>query len=289
MPGMQDLKQFLCSMARNAVWLSIAGGDGPEVGHFGGLPDVPSDFVWPYFETDTFDDDTVKPRPLSFLAQFDCTALAELDRDGLLPREGVLSLFYEMGSQRGGFDPQDAGCARVYWFPEGAALHPAPFPEDLPDFGRLSRFPIRGASEADYPAYQDAESAMPDKDFPEKASMFDQYDEVVAALRKEERNGALHKLLGWPNIIQNNMTQECELVSRGHYCGSTWNRIPAEGRREAEQTSLEKWLLLFQLDSFTQGEFSLDFGDCGSIYFYIRTEDLAARRFDRVWLIMQCY
>ena len=35
--------------------------------------------------------------------------------------------------------------------------------------------------------------------------------------------------------------------------------------------------------------FSLDFGDCGSIYFYIRKDDLAARRFERAWLILQCY
>lgn len=28
------------------------------------------------------------------------------------------------------------------------------------------------------------------------------------------------------------------------------------------------------------------FGDCGHIYFYITKEDLAARRFDRVWLIL---
>ena len=36
------------------------------------------------------------------------------------------------------------------------------------------------------------------------------------------------------------------------------------------------------------GDFELMFGDCGRIYFYIRREDLAQRRFDRVWLIQQC-
>ena len=30
------------------------------------------------------------------------------------------------------------------------------------------------------------------------------------------------------------------------------------------------------------------FGDCGRIYFYIRREDLLARRFDRAWLVLQC-
>jgi uncharacterized protein YwqG len=30
-------------------------------------------------------------------------------------------------------------------------------------------------------------------------------------------------------------------------------------------------------------------GDLGMLYYWIREEDLAARRFDRVWGISQCY
>ena len=44
-------------------------------------------------------------------------------------------------------------------------------------------------------------------------------------------------------------------------------------------------MLLFQLDTVEQGNFELMFGDCGHIYFYITKEHLAARRFDRIWLI----
>ena len=85
------------------------------------------------------------------------------------------------------------------------------------------------------------------------------------------------------------MPQQCELVRRGYYLGSNWNDIPEAVRRETEETAREDWLLLFQLDSGVCTEdFSLDFGDCGCIYYYIRREDLAARRFDRVWLIQQC-
>jgi len=29
-------------------------------------------------------------------------------------------------------------------------------------------------------------------------------------------------------------------------------------------------------------------GDMGMLYFWIRAEDLAARRFERVWMILQC-
>ena len=48
-------------------------------------------------------------------------------------------------------------------------------------------------------------------------------------------------------------------------------------------------MLLFQLDTVELGDFELMFGDCGHIYFYITKEDLAARRFDRIWLVLQCY
>ena len=48
-------------------------------------------------------------------------------------------------------------------------------------------------------------------------------------------------------------------------------------------------MLLFQLDIVECGDFELMFGDCGHIYFYITKEDLAARRFDQIWLVLQCY
>ena len=76
---MEDLKALLTSLARSAVRLDIGAGEGPEIGQFGGMPDLPEGFAWPHFVTDTYLDDEVKPRPLAFLAQFDCAALAGLD------------------------------------------------------------------------------------------------------------------------------------------------------------------------------------------------------------------
>ena len=62
------------------------------------------------------EDETVKPRPLAFLAQFDCASLAPLDREGLLPKTGLLSFFYELGSQRWGYDPKDCDCRSAFRF-----------------------------------------------------------------------------------------------------------------------------------------------------------------------------
>lgn len=296
-----DIAAALQKMSRNALRLEICGQNGAAAGRFGGVPDVPPDFVWPVYETDTFDDKEKKPRPLSFLAQFDCAALAPMDTEGLLPAGGVLSFFYELGSQAWGFTPEDAGCSRVYWFPDKAALSPAVFPQDLDEDYRLPPLEIRARRETQYPDFSDFSVAFPDVAHPayweEVRGGWDgfceEFEQIREKLQKHETSGneafSFHRLLGWPDIIQNNMTCECELVSRGYYCGSSWKDIPQKDISEAKLNSLQDWQLLFQLDSIEYRDFCLDFGDCGSIYFYIRREDLTARRFDRIWLVLQCY
>ena len=89
-------------------------------------------------------------------------------------------------------------------------------------------------------------------------------------------------------MIQNSMFSECDLVTQGYYLGNGWIKIPKEVSQRAKESALDRWMLLLQLDTVECGDFELMFGDCGHIYFYITKEDLAARRFDRVWLILQC-
>lgn len=249
---------------------------------FGGRPDVPADFIWPVFETDTREDDQVKERPLAFLAQFDCAQLAPLDPEGLLPKEGLLSFFYELESQRWGYDPKDAGCARVFWF-EGP-LAPAEFPAELEEDFRLPEMAAQLSGATDAPDFQDACPAL---EYPWTANDYRAFDQARRELGMDYPANR-SQLLGWPDIIQNNMTLQCELISRGYYLGGSWEKIPLEERSALRTPSVRDWQLLFQLDTVENGDFELMFGDCGRIYFYIRREDLAQRRFDRVWLIQQC-
>ena len=248
----------------------------------GGRPDVPADFIWPVFETDTREDDQVKERPLAFLAQFDCAQLAPLDPEGLLPKEGVLSFFYELESQRWGYDPKDAGCARVFWF-EGP-LAPAEFPAELEEDFRLPEMAAQLSGGTDAPDFQDACPAL---EYPWTANDYRIFDQARRELGMDYPANR-SQLLGWSDIIQNNMTLQCELISRGYYLGGSWEKIPLEERSALRTPSVRDWQLLFQLDTVENGDFELMFGDCGRIYFYIRREDLAQRRFDRVWLIQQC-
>lgn len=274
----------LGSMCRNAIRLEIGGRAEPVTGRtrFGGVPDVPKGFEWPMFVTDTYDDGEVRPRPLAFLAQFDCGELSAFDKEGLLPKTGLLSFFYELESMRWGFDPKDGGCCRVFWFEDVHGLSPARVPDSLGGDYRFPALGIAAQTANSYPGYEDFSV---NREF--DMGGWDAFKEVCGQLGTAETE-SYSKLLGWPDVIQNNMTTECELVARGYYLGNTWEDIPKAEVEEAKQTSPEEWRLLFQLNTVERGDFELMLGDCGSIYFYIRKEDLADRRFDRVWLILQC-
>lgn len=294
-----ELRELLESMKRNCIRLTIETPMEQQLGssRFGGTPDVPEDFIWLVFETDSFDDDQVKPRPLAFLAQFNCAELAALDTEELLPKTGLLSFFYEIDSSRWGYDPADAGCTRVYWFAQVDNLKAAAYPADLPEDYRFPCLKIEARADLSLPDWQDFElqygnlEADGTQQRGGKREIELDYDglaEEKVLLGHEGADGG-SQLLGWPFVIQNNMTRECELVSRGHYLGGLWEKIPQQDIEEATKNSLDKWLLLFQLDTVTSGDFELMFGDCGLLYFYIRREDLAKRDFSRVWVILQCY
>lgn len=280
------IEQELKNLCLNSVTLEISGEARHSVGatRFGGKPDVPAGFEWPYFETDTIDDKKVKSRPLAFLAQFNLSEISQYDTENLLPRSGTLAFFYELGSQRWGLDIKDKGCAKVFWFHEWEDLSPAEFPEDLAEDFRLPAINITAKPEKSYPRYEDF--------YLNRTGYSDMMDDFEAA---EKNLGIVYpencsKLLGWADDIQGNMTSECEFIARGYSSDGVSNsdKFPKEEHKKIED-STDDWTLLFQLDTVEQEGFELMFGDGGRIYFYIRKEDLRAKRFDRVWLVLQCY
>ena len=180
----------------------------------------------------------------------------------------------------------------MYWFPDKAVLRPAAFPEDLEEYCRFPSLSIRGRAANEFPGYEEF-AALPDLLVPCRGkgqNPWKVFEELRAALPAyEEAPPPWHRLLGWPGIVQSCMAQDCALVSRGYYTGCGYRDIPEGVLKETERAFLDEWRLLLQLDSgVSGGGFSLVFGASGSIYFYIRKEDLAARRFDRVWLVLQC-
>ena len=278
-----ELKNRLKKTLRNSIRLNIEGKAGLKVGstRFGGQPDLPDAFEWPYYEGEGFDGET-KNRPLSFIAQFNLEEIAAYDTEKSLPQKGLLSFFYETSSMKWGFDPKDEGCAKVFYFEEISELKTAEFPTELESDFRFPPIKITAKAED---SYQDFPDFILKND--KLVKCWEEYDRAAESLKINVPNNS-SKLLGWADIIQGNMTADCELVSREYYLGHGWEKVTPQDRQEAIQSSSENWLLLFQLDSVENDGFELMFSDCGRIYYYIRKEDLAAKRFDRVWLVLQC-
>ncbi len=279
-----DYKNEIIKMMRNSIALDIGGEGNCSVGatRFGGVPDVPHNFQWQYYNGKGI---TPAPRPLAFIAQFNCEELSQYDKENLLPDKGVLSFFYDLNYECWGFDPKDKGSARVFWFENVEELKPAKLPEDLDEACRLPCLSIKLHSTPSYPAFEDFSLTRDNM-----IRHWDEFDMSVGRIDIEKRD-VNHKLLGWPMVIQNNMTMECELIKRGYYLGGAWDNITPQDKQESIDHSLKDWILLFELDSFTDTDkdYELMLGDEGSLYFYIRREDLEKRNFDDIWLIFQCF
>ena len=248
---------------------------------FYGTPDLPADFDWPYYKGTDFEGVT-KNRPLAFLAQINLGEAAQYDRTGLLPKTGVLSFFYETMSMEWGFEPGHKGYARVYYFKETEQLVSTAIPAETKEWSVGEQALT----------FADAVSLLSSFAYSRRSGKevdWDTYNELRA---KFGYDAAAHednpmKMLGYADEIQGEMEPECELYSRDIE-GDVHARCFEEEDADPVETSVERWVLLLQMGTVTDGETELMYGDCGLIYFWIRKEDLAARNFDRVHLILQC-
>ncbi|GAA0211917.1 YwqG family protein [Selenomonas dianae] len=248
---------------------------------FYGTPDLPADFAWPYYKGTDFEGVT-KNRPLAFLAQINLGEAAQYDRTGLLPKTGVLSFFYETMSMEWGFEPGHKGYARVYYFPETEQLVSTEIPAETKEWSVGEQALT----------FADAVSLLSSFAYSRRSGKevdWDTYNELRAEFGYD---AAAHednpmKMLGYADEIQGEMEPECELYSRDIE-GDVHARRPEEEDADPVETSVDRWVLLLQMGTVTDEDTELMYGDCGLIYFWIRKEDLAARNFDRVHLILQC-
>ena len=271
---MIDIKKELLKTARDSIRLEI-GGAVKGLTKFGGKPDVPEDFEWAYYNG----------RPLAFLMQLDLSEMPPAPHPHhllWLPNTGVLSFFYELETKPQSVDDEDFGFVRVYWFEDKTALHGTEFPDDLKAEYRLPALKITARSEKSYQSYPDF--------LLQRAKLVEDWESFERAQNSIgiDDSGNRSKMLGWADPIRGNMTADCELMSRGYFLGDGQGRseITPLDRQEAEQWSAKDWVPLLQLDTVTDGDFSLDFGG-GRIYFYIRRDDLADRNFKNIMLFLQ--
>ena len=107
--GLDEHAEAIVALARPAISLFPDDGGGSRT-RFGGDPDLPADAPWPEWKTG----------PLAFVCQIALDELAPLESEGALPTAGSLAFFYDAEGVRPdgeggiwGFDPEDAGGARV--------------------------------------------------------------------------------------------------------------------------------------------------------------------------------
>jgi uncharacterized protein YwqG len=259
-----EIKDAVKPYAKPALHLKYNNSFGP-FSKLGQMPRVPKEFEWPEWNG----------KPLAFLLQL---KFSEINKDGYLPHlptSGLLYVFYDEEQSTWGFDPQDKGSWRLLFFDEGDALKERRYPKDLGTRYKLR--PVEAFPILTYP--------------PDPPDALSGGDEDKEEAYYEFRSGVYegqpaHHLGGYPDPVQGaDMDLECQLVSNGLYCGDASGyederaRILAEGGRD--------WTLLLQIDSDDGTE--MMWGDSGLLYFWIRKEDLAARNFDDVWMILQCY
>lgn len=261
-----DAGPLLESLARSSVRLRRAAAcpDTDAGSRFGGTALLPGGQAWPA---------TRAGRPLSFLAQVSTADIQVPSGVAVLPADTLLAFFYEAGEQQGwGFHPGDRQFSAVVAVPAAdavAAASPA---------GALA-----------FPAYRMLRrpvTTIPDHGEPsldELGADYDVFRRLYAGLDRDDKP-PWHRMFGWPDLVQNPMQLECQLASNGIYLGD------GKGYRHPRAAELapgaEDWVLLLQLD--TDDKIGWMWGDTGTIYHWIRRQDLLAARFDQAWMIFQC-
>lgn len=270
---------------RNAIHLEISAQQESDISmgasKIGGLPDLPDTLTWPsetriktkrqffFFGKKTI---AAEARPLSFIAQINFAEIKQLDFDDLLPSHGIAYFFYCSDQDSWGYDPAQKDKFRVLFYDgDSSNLKRINFPSDLPDFGKYKPCRVEASQATSLPSLELIDNIF-------KAERDFQFYEHF------EGYAFINKVLGHADVIQNEMELECELVSNGLYCGNSSGFNNPLAKTLAPNA--KNWRLLLQIDS--NDEAGMMWGDLGRLYFWIKTEDLIERRFDRMWMILQC-
>lgn len=246
----------------------------PGASKFGGLPDLPEGVDWPEWNG----------KALAFIAQFNLEEVATFDLERLLPATGMLYFFYDAQMETWGDTLEDRGGARVlYYDGEVARIKRTPFPETLHEWGR------------DYPACRlemYSQLSLPTGDSihtisleltEEETASYNKLWEWLAGSNDELPD---HRLSGYPRPVQgDDMEELCAWATAGIDVASA-ESYQSERAVELRKTAKD-WQLLLQVDSDNNS--MMMWGDAGTIYYWIKREDLAQHNFEDAWLVLQCY
>lgn len=238
---------------------------------FGGKPPKVADFTWP----------TRDGRVLTFLACVDCAGFPASEDLAWLPRTGCLLFFYDTKEEPWGFDPKDRGGCKVIHLDAGRVDlsttmdPPGNLAEALLPKKVCMGFTLRQLP----PDPQSREMDAADLSIDEGDAFYEYRTSLY-------ENHPRHQVGGYPYAVQSaDMDVECQLVTNGLYCGdpSGYN----DPRAAKLKPGAKDWSLLLQMDS--DDDLGVMWGDCGTLYFWVRREEAKQLNFDNAWVILQCY
>jgi uncharacterized protein YwqG len=234
----------------------------------GGLPDLPDASEWPHRDG----------APLSFLAQINVTALPKFDGLEKLPPNTLLSFFYDARDLIFGWDSNDKSSWRVLASPisSDVPLKRRRRPKGLADEGVFAPCVLFTTVEEDLPDPYSRIIEMLKLTEGEQDAYFHIFEDHIDPRPH-------HKLLGHAEQWQTDMQLDCQLVSNGLSVGTPdWRASP---RRDALEAGASNWRLLLQVD--TDENAGMQWGDLGSLYYWINGSSLESRSFEDAWLFLQ--
>ena len=234
----------------------------------GGVPDLPEGFQWPHW----------KNAPLAFLAQIDLAEIGQQSALPDLPDQGMLHFFYDQEQSTWGFHPDDRGSWRVFYSRDSAELRRTDPPAAVAQHGRFDEQRVEFREVMTYPSLERlSEQPLQVSD--------ETWDEIDTLQGRDFKDLPRHQLGGLPNPVQGDaMELECQLASHGIDVGGPAGYTSPEA--QALKSGAADWVLLLQLD--TDDDTGMMWGDVGTLYFWIRTADLEARKFSDCWMVLQC-
>lgn len=234
----------------------------------GGLPDLPVDAYWP----------TWHDLPQSFLAQLRLADVQPFLQGALaeaLPEQGMLWFFYDAQQETFGVDQADQGGWRVLFLDAARpALWRTPAPKTLPKESRFRACKLTLTGELTFAAQPPLEIA--DLDWSDADQ--ERYEALLSSLVPPTSPIPRHRLLGFPDTLQDDMRLQCELASHGV-------TDVDDPHVEALAPGADAWRLLLQIDSDAQA--GMRWASSGMVYYWLRQADCQARRFEASWLVLQ--
>ncbi len=229
----------------------------------GGSPDLPVDLSWPKIG----EGGSIERHEdlMDFLLQINLVEVSDMLAAESLPKDGMLYFFVNLERLNGETSDSRNSSKIIYSSSKSSLVRRS---------DKESRFhPCEVKFEEGWTI--DGEAVVPQGEM----------NEFLAVLSEIEGNAPEHQLMGFPYIVQagDDMRRYCEeFVREPSSDGDALTEI------DFSETNLRHWRLLCQLKSDELGPDWM-WGDLGSLYFWIRSKDLATLAFDRHWLVMQSF